>query len=433
LIQNVADQLIIPELSFVARDAGRFVRLLAATLLVVAVPACGGNVGSAPPFLTRTYTMPDGEVGHYVVFVPPNRKPDAKLPVILFLNGWGENGDDGLRQISNNFGGDVWRMRASFPFLCVCPQCSYNAEWTPGSKNAELALAVLDEAIREFGGDADRVTITGASTGGAGALRMAVAHPERFAAVVPVAAPIHPPPAALRGAPVWLFYNSGDAANLVQGARDSRRTQRQGGNAPLVTEFAQKGHNAWDGAYGSPALYQWLLEQRASGRDEHGLYEFIPPAELVARWTTGDGWHVDDDAVAGRPGSSPFKSPPLQGDWDVRFDVQLTEREPLELAVTVEDSPFFSLRAPLADDGLMRVFGGQVEWTGQRGLHLGWNDVRIRRRGSRIFVSVNGWSLARAVIADPPPRVHVAIPAGQKIERRIRELQVRMALPGGMP
>jgi poly(3-hydroxybutyrate) depolymerase len=103
---------------------------------------------STQGFLKRTYTAANGETSHYIVFVPHERPANQKLPVILFLNGWGENGVDGLRQISNNFGGDLWRMRGHFPFLAVCPQCSYHGSWATGTPNSVKALAILEAAIR---------------------------------------------------------------------------------------------------------------------------------------------------------------------------------------------------------------------------------------------------------------------------------------------
>ncbi len=62
-------------------------------------------------FRAETTTAETGSGQQYVAFVPHNNKSGEKPPVILFLNGWGQNGNDGLRQVSNNFGQDVWRRR----------------------------------------------------------------------------------------------------------------------------------------------------------------------------------------------------------------------------------------------------------------------------------------------------------------------------------
>ncbi len=147
-------------------------RMLVSLILLATTTAGCGEKPRERLFVARQLVTAEGKVWPYAVFLPDNRTPGQKLPVILFLNGWGENGTDGLRQISNNLGGDIWRMRGHFPFLAVCPQCAYNGSWDPGSMNATMAMAVLDQAIAEFHGDSNRVAISGPSAGGQGPKRL---------------------------------------------------------------------------------------------------------------------------------------------------------------------------------------------------------------------------------------------------------------------
>jgi predicted peptidase len=98
-------------------------------------------------FQTKHYVDRDGRRWRYVVFVP-DVPPGGKSPVVLFLNGVGQNGGDGLRQASNNFGLDVWRRRDTFPFFALCPKCSEGGSWTAGGADAARALAILDDAVR---------------------------------------------------------------------------------------------------------------------------------------------------------------------------------------------------------------------------------------------------------------------------------------------
>ena len=48
-------------------------------------------------FLDRTVTVA-GEIYRYQVYIPQDFATKKKWPVILFLHGVGEHGDDGLRQ-----------------------------------------------------------------------------------------------------------------------------------------------------------------------------------------------------------------------------------------------------------------------------------------------------------------------------------------------
>ncbi len=405
-------------------------------LVLLILPACHGASEADRPFLTRTLTTADGETAHYVLFVPVQRNPDQKLPVILFLNGWGENGDDGLRQISNNFGGDLWRMRAEFPFLAVCPQCSYEAEWTPGSKNGELALAVLDAAIREFNGDPERVSITGASTGGSGALSLALAHPQRFAAVVPISAAIHVAPADLLNSqiPVWSFHNRGDASGLVRLARETRRQHLVAGSSPLVTEFNQGGHNAWDAAYSSPALYRWLLEQRSGSTDPRLPFAPLAPQRVLADWTrTGpDVWTIEDADLVAPPASRNLEliSPAWTGDWALHLDLQIEQGQPGALALIDAADARHELLLPLADEGASRLATAdgvehRTDPFAQRALRSGWNDIRIELRDRRLSVTANGWPMLQGHPLPGESIVRIAlVKKAGAAEQRFRYLRV---------
>jgi len=82
----------------------------------------------------------------------------------VFLHGHREKGNDGLFQISNNFGKSVWRSRNKFPFLAVCPQCPIGYEWDSDGPNGRHAIECLSDAIRRFKGDPNRVFIAGISS-----------------------------------------------------------------------------------------------------------------------------------------------------------------------------------------------------------------------------------------------------------------------------
>jgi pimeloyl-ACP methyl ester carboxylesterase len=380
--------------------------------LAVAVSGCQE---SDRGFLKKTYTNAEGEMSHYVVFAPAVGETRRKLPVILFLNGWGENGDDGLRQISNNFGSDVWRMRGHFPFLAVCPQCSYGGSWAAGSANAEKALAILDVAINEFGGDSERVYITGASAGGRGALQLASEYPNRFAAVVPVATRGGGDTSKLAAAriPIWSFYNGHDVKSLVDSGRAMRLALLEAGMSPLVTEFERGGHNAWDSAYGSPALYGWLLEQNTTNR-VNGSFALLGPRDILATWksTDADVWTTSGDELladlGGRSSEVHLVSPPMADETELHLDVFLhrTARTRLVLmAAGTGEWDRVDVVLNLADTGLGEIrYGNEqpiaLDPIGQRSLCVGWNDVRLARTQGHLLLTLNGWP-AQEITAFP--------------------------------
>lgn len=379
-------------------------------------------------FQTRIHTDPEsGSKTRYVLFVPRRQDPQEKPPVILFLNGQGENGEDGLRQISNNFGVDIWRKREQFPFLAVCPQCSPQGSWDSNGPDSRRALAILDEVIREFDADLDRVYLTGVSLGGSGVWSMGAAHAERFAVLVPISAVGSE--GAMRVAaesrlPIWGFYNGRDNREVVKSGRDARRILIEAGLSPLMTEFDQLGHNAWH-AYDNPFLYEWLLEQRRSKNAERPRYTVWSPQETIQAWdAAGSGeWTVANKTeVRGRIQAQGQESvltcPQSLAEGEVHVDLFLEEGmagrlrltslktgEVCDFVLTLTSSGFGGLKvgnAPLVP----------FDPIAQRALDRGWNDIRIFLTGGELSVSLNGWPALQGPIPFGDDHVTWSLVAG---------------------
>jgi predicted peptidase len=133
----------------------------------------------------------------------------------------------------------------------------------PGQPDAERALAILDEAQREFRTDPQRVYLTGNSVGGAGVWQLAAAHPDRWAAIVPVCGlgPVTKAD-AVKNISCWCFHGADDGNVSVEHSRNMIDALKRAGGRPRYTEFPGVGHNSWENAYGSDELYEWLLRQK---------------------------------------------------------------------------------------------------------------------------------------------------------------------------
>lgn len=216
----------------------------------------------------------------YQVFVP-TAAADASPPVILFLHGSGERGDDNRKQLEVGLGPRVRARAADFPAIVVFPQAPDGTEW---SDNVPAVLAQLEDATVEFGGDRDRVYLTGLSMGGYGTWDLALREPTRFAALVPVCGGLsggtrrpsltvqsvagEPDPFAatarrLRAVPTWIFHGArDDVVPPGQSRRMAAALQAAGAVDARYTEFAEANHNSWDPAYATDALWPWLFAQR---------------------------------------------------------------------------------------------------------------------------------------------------------------------------
>lgn len=174
-------------------------------------------------FRLEQFRIPPAESVPLSQFSPNHQPSDGKQPLIVFLNGRGQNGDDGL-PLKSNFGPQVWEMRHEFPCVAISPQCSTNGDWYPGSADTQRTLAIIDEIIKERDIDPDRVYLTGVSSGGSGVWMIGSAYAEKFAAIVPLCG-IGGDSKAFADAntPIWSFCNDGDAGALVKGNRTIER------------------------------------------------------------------------------------------------------------------------------------------------------------------------------------------------------------------
>jgi len=215
----------------------------------------------------------------YYVYLPKDWQA-APHPVIVYMHGSGERGDDPARATQVGLGPVVRRSRGTFPFIVVFPQAPRGSYFGMPENNARV-LAALDEVLARYHGDPDRVYLTGNSLGGYGTWFLGALAPERFAALVPIcggvrgAASKGGPFAAfpdnerpkeiarrLAGKPIWIFHGEDDWMVPVRNSREMATVLKAAGNEVRFTEYAGVGHNAWDRAYADPALWEWLLAQR---------------------------------------------------------------------------------------------------------------------------------------------------------------------------
>lgn len=259
----------------------RLAALLAAACFPL--PAFGQHVETG--FINRTVV--DGiHTRRYQVFVPVDYTPMQRWPVILFLHGGGEQGNDGLMPTEVGLGSAVRRNQDRWPAIVVFPQVRPGRRWN--GEDAAWALKALEQTEREFSTDPSRVYLSGLSRGGAGAYYLAYRDPGRFAAllvvcgrvtaastlngrpapdldpVTPAAAgdPFDALAAKLKGLPVWVFHGDADKAISVEESRHLVVALKMVGARITYTELPGVGHNAWDVAYGDRAVAEWLFSHR---------------------------------------------------------------------------------------------------------------------------------------------------------------------------
>lgn len=232
-------------------------RLIAFFLLLVS-----GSLAMAQP---REGQYPQKAVANggyrFQLFVPQGYQADRdkSWPLIIFLHGSGERGDD-IGKVKVHGPPKVVESRPDFPFITVSPLLPAEEDWDISKLDA-----ILDHVTRTLRVDRTRIYLTGLSRGGHASWRWAAAEPGRFAAVAPVSGRGDPSTACkLKATPVWAFHGDRDDIVTPFGSFAIVEALRSCGGKPRLTIYPDTGHDAWTATYADPALYAWFLQHSRS-------------------------------------------------------------------------------------------------------------------------------------------------------------------------
>ncbi|MCS6988155.1 MAG: prolyl oligopeptidase family serine peptidase [Chloroherpetonaceae bacterium] len=212
----------------------------------------------------------------YRLLSPRASSKEARYPLVLYLHGAGERGNDGSDLVLKHGALEFAKRQDRFPCYVLAPQCPKEMKWSPYQKElgyyrlADTASAI-QEAVAELvkfiqsqrAVDSSRVYVVGLSMGGFGAWELAMRNPSLFAAAVPICGGGDATKARLiKHLPVWVFHGADDQIIKVQWSRQMVDSLKAAGGSPRYTEFPYVGHNAWSPAFATEELYEWLFAQK---------------------------------------------------------------------------------------------------------------------------------------------------------------------------
>ncbi|MEH7494766.1 chitobiase/beta-hexosaminidase C-terminal domain-containing protein [Neobacillus niacini] len=237
----------------------------------------------ASKFLSFEYeSMP------YRLYVPENYNPTKSYPLVLFLHGGGERGDDNMRHITANDGAVVWAApenQAKHPAFVLAPQARNVPDGgftvTRDSNNIvnlsrvfefssdlQKAYEILQKVRDNYNIDSNRLYSTGLSQGGFGTFNLNIAYPDLFAAMVPIAGGADPNKVkAITNKPIWAFHAEDDAVIPVSFTRNAIEALRNTGGNPIYTEYPSElkyNHGSWVPAYENKEMIEWVFKQSKS-------------------------------------------------------------------------------------------------------------------------------------------------------------------------
>lgn len=246
-----------------------------AVLLLLAACGSTGLPASATGSLELSMEHPvDGQQYNYLLEVPDAaERPEAGWPILIFLHGAGERGDD-LERVRFHGPPKLVAEVATIPELARCvlaaPQCPADEWWQLSTLGT-----FVDELLERPDVDPDRVYLTGLSIGGYATWNLLAAYPDVFAAAVPICGggqlgrvfPDFPNGFRLealleaRHVPVRAFHGELDPIFPPEESTMLVEALQAAGGDAQVTVYPGVEHDSWTETYANPELYTWLFAQ----------------------------------------------------------------------------------------------------------------------------------------------------------------------------
>lgn len=232
-------------------------------------------------FEARTYASANGQKLLYRLLKPAKYDAKQKYPLVVFLHGAGERGDDNKVQLVHGMADFANPAnREKYPAFVIAPQCPKNEKWVdvdwgtlkhdmPEKPASPMRLTheLMAALEKEFSIDADRIYITGLSMGGYGTWDALQRHPQRFAAAIPICGGGDPKFAEkIKNIPIWAFHGTKDTAVKPERSRDMIDAIKAAGGSPKYTEYPEAGHDSWSATYKNPEVHAWLFAQRRASK-----------------------------------------------------------------------------------------------------------------------------------------------------------------------
>lgn len=228
--------------------------------------------------IQNTDTLP------YRLLLPENYDTKKKYPLVFFMHGAGERGNDNEIQLVH--GGKLFLrddIRKNFPAIVVFPQCPRNSFWsavniktdkagkrlfnfnktTAPTIAMKMAHTLLRQVIKQYPVQKKKVYVGGLSMGGMGTFEITARYPKLFAAAIAICGGGDPTSAkSVRKIKWWVFHGAKDDV-VPPSFSETMVNALKAVNADVkFTLYPDANHNSWDPAFAEPGLLPWLFAQK---------------------------------------------------------------------------------------------------------------------------------------------------------------------------
>lgn len=219
----------------------------------------------------------------YRILYPESFDKAKKYPVLFFLHGRGESGNDNSKQLTH--GAKLFtseNFKNSQQAIIIFPQCAEDSYWSnvdidvadgkrfftflkggSPTKSMNLLLKLVDQIEKESFTDRSRIYVGGLSMGGMGTFEILRRKPKTFAGAFAICGGDNPENAKkYKNVPLWIFHGGLDDVVNPQLSYAVFRELRRLKHEPKFTIYPKANHNSWDSAFAEPNFLNWVFSQK---------------------------------------------------------------------------------------------------------------------------------------------------------------------------
>jgi len=237
------------------------------------------GVYSKKKFINQSDTL------RYRIMMPKDFDESKQYPVVLFLHGAGERGNDNKTQLVH--GSKLFANQQNmenYPAIIIFPQCPKEDYWSnvkrdyskkglekfrykrlgKPTKSMKLVLDLMDEFTRNSYVKKEQVYVGGLSMGGMGTFEIINRRPDMFAAAFPICGGGNPKSVSKYANKIalWVFLGGkDDVVHPYFSLRMVTALQKKKSDVKL-TYFENDNHNSWDSTFAEPQLLPWLFSNK---------------------------------------------------------------------------------------------------------------------------------------------------------------------------
>lgn len=194
----------------------------------------------------------------YLIYFPKNYDQKKKYPLLIFLHGAGERGND-LSLLKCHSIPKICDQNVQYEAIIISPQCKENTTW---NSNAAQVIAFIRDMMKKYNVDENAISITGISMGGFGTWQVIMDCPTLFAAAAPICGGglAWRAKNTLLNLPIRIYHGEADTVVDVFYSKDIYRVLKENKAKDVqLFLYPNVGHDVWVQAYEETNLIHWLI------------------------------------------------------------------------------------------------------------------------------------------------------------------------------